>query len=219
MTTKTTLRIKPQARLLGVFIGLIAVFLLLLYCDIPLLQWRLRVMPRDIRGLYKQVIEGFRNFAQMLTVVVAIVVVFRMDERRKRIIVAILLAQTIAAIGYNAGKYAVARYRPFAALEELPPNFSNANTWMGWNPDLGRAEKYRSFPSGHSAAAFALAGVLAWYYPRLKITFWTLAVGCAASRWIDVMHWPSDCFVGAVIGYASAWWTLRLAATDKERVL
>jgi membrane-associated phospholipid phosphatase len=220
-TAKAPLRIKPQARLLGVFIGLIAIFLLLVHYDADLLQWRLRIMPRNIGGLYRQLVEGFRNFAQVLTVVVVMVVAARVDHRRKSIIVAILLAQLVAAIGYNAGKFAVARYRPFAALGELPPQFSSANTWIGWNPDIHRTEKYRSFPSGHSAAAFALAGVLVWFYPRLRITFWTLAVGCALSRWVDLMHWPSDCFAGAVLGYGSAWLTLRilrLAATDRERV-
>jgi membrane-associated phospholipid phosphatase len=213
-TAKAPLRIKPQARLLGVFVGLIAVFLLLLHYDAELMQWRLRIMPRELHGLFRQLVDGFRNFAQVLTVVVVIIVAARVDQRRKSIIVAILLAQLIAAIGYNAGKFTISRFRPFAALGELPPNFTSANTWIGWNPNIHRAEKYRSFPSGHSAGAFALAGVLVWFYPRLKITFWTLAMGCALSRWVDLMHWPSDCFVGAVLGYGGAWLALRLVENN-----
>ncbi len=188
---------------------LIVTAILLLRSDTALMNWRLRVLPHDMRGLGKQLVDGFRNFGQVLTIVVAMIIVFRYDRRRKWIIPAILLAQLIAAIGYNGGKYAVARYRPFAAMEELPADFTTADTWMGWQPNLMRVEKYRSFPSGHSAGAFAFAAILVWFYPRLTITLWTLATGCALSRWIDLMHWPSDCFVGALIGYFSAWLTLR----------
>ena len=80
---------------------------------------------------------------------------------------------------------------------------------MGWQPDIRRAEKYRSFPSGHSAGSFAFAGIMIWFYPRLKYTFWLMAIGCALSRAVEVAHWPSDCLVGATIGYFSAWITLR----------
>lgn len=72
-----------------------------------------------------------------------------------------------------------------------------------------RETRYESFPSGHSAAAFAFAGVLAWFYPHLAGVFWALAVGCALSRYVDAVHWPGDCMAGAILGYVAAWMALR----------
>ena len=59
-------------------------------------------------------------------------------------------------------------------------------------------------------AAFTFAATLAWFYPQLRWMFWILAVGCAASRWIEGLHWPSDCLAGAVIGYLAACLAIRL---------
>jgi membrane-associated phospholipid phosphatase len=83
------------------------------------------------------------------------------------------------------------------------------DTWVRrsdvhWPPPSGQD----SFPSGHSGAAFAFAAVLARFYPRLRWVFWVLAAGCAVSRSLDAVHWPSDCLAGATIGYAAGWLVL-----------
>lgn len=67
--------------------------------------------------------------------------------------------------------------------------------------------KGSSFPSGHSAAAFSVATVVAHRYSNHK---WVpvLAYGMASvislSRITGREHFPSDVFVGAVIGYTTA---------------
>lgn len=67
--------------------------------------------------------------------------------------------------------------------------------------------KGSSFPSGHSAAAFSVATVVARRYSNHK---WVpvLAYGMASvislSRITGREHFPSDVFVGAVVGYATA---------------
>ena len=91
-------------------------------------------------------------------------------------------------------------------LESLTP----AQSWIGWRPGNKRFNT-QSFPSGHSAAAFTLAGVLAFFYPRLRWMFWLLATGCAASRYFDAVHWPSDCLVGVVIGLIASNCAIALA--------
>ena len=93
--------------------------------------------------------------------------------------------------------------------DEILADLKPADTWLGWRP--GNASLItQSFPSGHAAGAFALAIVLGCVYPRLAWMFWTLAVGCTLSRYVDAMHWPSDCWVGAVIGYTAAKLALRV---------
>ena len=62
-----------------------------------------------------------------------------------------------------------------------------------------------SFPSGHTAFAFSLAGTVnAWYPGWPGWTALALATTTAYSRVHTLSHWPSDTVAGAVIGYATA---------------
>ncbi len=59
-----------------------------------------------------------------------------------------------------------------------------------------------SFPSEHSAAAWAAAGVIAHEYPGTltKIVVYSLATLVDYSRYRARQHFPSDVFIGSVIG-------------------
>jgi membrane-associated phospholipid phosphatase len=189
---------------------LTASFLLLLRFDVTVMGWRYHLLPEGTGGLTRQIMNGLRNFGEILPILVAIIIVFQYDRRRQFIILAILLAQLFASIGYNSGKYVIARERPVATVAKHGDltGVSSGQTWIGVQPGL-RSENLRSFPSGHASSAFAFATVLAWFYPRLRRTFFILAAGCALSRCTDGVHWASDCLAGAVIGYSGAWLALR----------
>ncbi len=195
--------------------ALLAIFVLLLRYDVTVMQWSIDLFgpPDKIDGWARQILYGLRDFGQVVPIVVAMIIVWRYDRRRKTIVFCILLAELLANIGYNPPKFLLVRYRPRYAIEDFGSLQAYAATHrvLTWSPWV-RSEKFRSFPSGHSAGAFAFAGVLVWFYPRLRATFWTLAAGCAASRVIDQVHWPGDIFTGACIGYASAWLALRPSA-------
>jgi len=64
---------------------------------------------------------------------------------------------------------------------------------------VSKSEK-DSFPSGHSALAFTFATTVGHNYPKLRIPLYVLAFGTAFSRVYLGRHYPSDVFVGAVIG-------------------
>lgn len=57
-----------------------------------------------------------------------------------------------------------------------------------------------SFPSGHSASAFAVAGVLSYYFKKYAVCFYTMAVLIAFSRIYLYVHYPSDVAGGIILG-------------------
>jgi membrane-associated phospholipid phosphatase len=80
----------------------------------------------------------------------------------------------------------------------------------------GSGEDNASFPSGHSAAAFALATVVSMQYGRrawVPVVAYSLAAGVGLSRMSLDRHWASDVFVGAVVGHLIG----RLVVRDHAR--
>lgn len=64
----------------------------------------------------------------------------------------------------------------------------------------------KSFPSGHSAASFAVAAVVAHRYPKKRWVKWgayAFASAVTLSRFPAKKHFPSDMLVGATIGYVT----------------
>jgi membrane-associated phospholipid phosphatase len=86
-------------------------------------------------------------------------------------------------------KYSLGRERPYQA------NGSGAFFQGG-----------TSFPSEHAAAAWAIAGVFAHEYPGTlpKLLSYGLASAVSFSRVHAKQHFPSDVFVGSVLGYLIA---------------
>src|SRR3569832_19288 len=78
---------------------------------------------------------------------------------------------------------------------------------------IGKALRSGSFPSGHTAAAFAIAGVVAMHLRRAWSTalLLVLASGVGLSRMAVGVHWPVDVLAGAAVGWASACGALVLA--------
>jgi hypothetical protein len=67
---------------------------------------------------------------------------------------------------------------------------------------------YQSFPSGHTAAAFAAASIVHREYKDKSIWYgvgaYTLAASVGAFRMLNNKHWESDVFAGAGFGILSA---------------
>ena len=74
-----------------------------------------------------------------------------------------------------------------------------------------------SFPSGHSAAAFCVVGVL--YGAKIRKLFWpvlVLAVLIGFSRLYLYVHFPTDVFVGALCGFTIGYGVWRAFVTCKR---
>lgn len=87
--------------------------------------------------------------------------------------------------------------------------------------EKGRSDLYESFPSGHSAAAFALATVVSLQYCHsfwVGATAYTLAAAVGMSRLALDKHWLSDVVIGAAIGHLVARFVVRNHARRQRLV-
>ncbi|HEY4321763.1 MAG TPA: phosphatase PAP2 family protein [Gemmatimonadales bacterium] len=100
-----------------------------------------------------------------------------------------------ATVVTQATKYVVGRVRPYAD----PDRDGSDLRFFAGSP---------SFPSGHTAAAFALATSLgdATGHTWARIGFYVLATGTGWARITEQAHWLSDVVAGAAVGIASAKW-------------
>jgi membrane-associated phospholipid phosphatase len=107
-----------------------------------------------------------------------------------------IIAMAIAAAVANGpAKLLVRRRRPLG----------------GSRPTLIRMPRSTSFPSGHSAAAFAFATGSSAELPLLAPPLLALAGAVAYSRVHTGVHYPSDVAAGALIGLGSGALAARLA--------
>ena len=92
-------------------------------------------------------------------------------------------------------KMAVNRQRPYVTYPELVQPYKIMGD--------------KSFPSGHTSMAFALATSLTLKYPKWYVIapsyFWAASVGY--SRMNLGVHYPSDVMAGAILGAGSAYLT------------
>lgn len=111
------------------------------------------------------------------------------ENKRKGILIgiSILFSVVIASIL----KHSINRSRPFEVYTFIQ------NIGEGGSP---------SFPSGHTADAFAIATAIFFAYPKwyIIIPFYTWACAVGYSRMVLGVHYPSDVFVGALIGTSSS---------------
>lgn len=99
-----------------------------------------------------------------------------------------LIAHGLAGLTANILKHVIGRPRPkfmHAGNREFSPAGGS-----GWD----------SFPSGHAAAAFAVATVLAIKFPRARWPILVAAVAIAASRILRGSHFLTDVAGGAALG-------------------
>ncbi len=122
---------------------------------------------------------------------------WRADEHARTTGVLGLEAVADTMIVVEILKAATQRPRPTRSGGRLPNHDADGEFFVGGN----------SFPSGHAAEAWAIATTVAEQYPGRRWvapTAYGLAGLVSVSRIAQRRHFPSDVFVGSVLGYLIA---------------
>jgi membrane-associated phospholipid phosphatase len=117
-----------------------------------------------------------------------------------------LASLAVTSVVVNAGlKLAARRGRPDPSAHAVP------------GARRVRMPASRSFPSGHSAAAFAFATGVGEVSPGAAIPLRALAVAVAYSRVHTGVHYPGDVIAGALAGVTLAELTCRVLSRRRRR--
>ncbi len=139
--------------------------------------------------------ELWANVTVLGDTLVASLVLMLFLRRKPELVWAAICTGAIGGIAVQSVKAIVCEPRPLSVYAE------------GTIGHIGPHLHSFSFPSGHTATAFALAALLAWAYPHwyARIAFFAYAILVGISRVVVGVHWPVDVAFGAFFGLVSAW--------------
>ena len=159
--------------------------------DSHVAQWTYDAFPHFKGSTLASVLKlpGYYPFTLVLA---GLVLIFH--RKTWRAALPIVLGGPLAGLAYLILKWIVGRKRPeFHAPYDFHPL---AHGLKG----LIHAEAGLSFPSGHTALAFATATCLSAALPRQSLLFFLFAAIVASERMAEYAHYPSDVLAGAIVG-------------------
>jgi len=149
-------------------------------------------MPGDLRAFF-QCISFFGHGAGSL---IAVSLIWSLDRKNKIAVPLVLGSVLTAGLVAAVVKVLVHRPRPFIDHATLSDSITFSEAVF--------QNSLQSFPSGHTATAFALATALSLLYRQGKPMFFLFAFLVGIQRIISQNHFPSDMLAGALIGVTSA---------------
>jgi YegS/Rv2252/BmrU family lipid kinase len=134
----------------------------------------------------------------------------RLSNSANRSVLWLAIAVLIAVLGGRRGRHAAIRGGLSIAITSILVNLPLKYLARRDRPPMRRGDRPLpvslpgsfSFPSGHSASAFAFATGIALEEPRLLAPILPLAAGVAYSRVHLRVHYPLDVLAGVTIGTA-----------------
>jgi membrane-associated phospholipid phosphatase len=187
---QTHLNFPATMVVVGIFLALVAACAGMMVLERRGLKTTLHL---TFKGDIKRESRWLAQYGQAVCTAVAVVLIWQLDRPRRGVVVPVIIAAIGAGLIATIIKRLVSRVRP---------GRENAGKFLG--PCWSHANYRESFPSSHSASAVALSVMLATLYPAAAATFWTLAILCAALRYLLDAHWPSDVLGGIALGYGVA---------------
>ncbi len=172
---------------------------LALSVDLPLAQW-LRQDPSPVPKDLARLTTWAEAFANALGVAVFILAVYVLDPAIRPRVPRLMAASLGAGLMADLVKLSIQRTRP-REFDYAGGVFETFGPLI----NIGHGTGQQSFPSAHSATAVGLAVGLAWYYPRGRWLFATLAVLACSQRLVSDSHFLSDVLSGATVGYLVGW--------------
>ena len=185
--------------------------------DLEISQWvRLKHIPGDLRRF----VQLMEIFAHTLGCVMILSTLLWIDQRNRNKLWEASLFVLTCGILANLAKYVIPRRRPSTYDSESwswlnpdrDPDIPFASSWDAWGTPLSESwfnESIRSFPSGHTATAVAMAIGLTYVYPRGKNLFLFMASVAALQRLVSGAHYLSDILVSIpltlMVALAWAW--------------
>ncbi len=162
----------------------------------------LALLSQPWSGQANAALFAFRFFGEGVFVLALAAAWWQLTPQRRWAPIMVAAAAFLAGGLATGAKPLTARRRP---EETLPA--PAAASWQVPR-DGGRNS---SFPSGHTATAFALARGLGLALPPVRTFSLACALGTGASRVRELRHYPSDCAAAGLLGWCLAGWTWRSA--------
>lgn len=168
------------------------------------------ITPGELRAIFSRA----EFFGHAYGVIGIAVTIWFLDPPRRTRIGQFVFAALGAGLAADGIKLLVWRIRPCHSnwnVDDGSISLAFSNYQSGeWDSLLESAN--HSFPSAHTAVAFAAAMVLAKLYPQARVWFWTLAIFVLMNRIDGGAHYLSDAFCGGIVGLVTATTVLRSRA-------
>jgi len=192
---------------LGIVIAAIAI-VLSFHFDDAVKQWMLQHQHPSIHAFMENV-SRFGDWPEHMLAGLGLMVFAQWTGRRNwtRIIVAMLIALSVAGVSGRVLKISTGRARPSVKAEQI------------WNGPRLSGSKHHSFPSGHVDASVGFFGVLLLARRRIGIACLPIPILIGFSRMYLGAHYLSDVVCAAVLGGLSALivWRFFVQGNDNRR--
>ncbi|MBU2882578.1 phosphatase PAP2 family protein [Psychrosphaera sp. B3R10] len=91
----------------------------------------------------------------------------------------------------------------YISLKNLVKRNRPFNKLQAFQSHIAPSDKF-SMPSGHTAAAFVFASIVATYYPEFAVLAYCWASLIGLARVLLGVHFPGDILAGGLLGYGCA---------------
>jgi membrane-associated phospholipid phosphatase len=176
--------------------------------DEPVRQWMSQHQNPTTRAFMENV-SRFGDWPEHVLVGLGLIALaqWRGEKKWTRIILAALIALSIAGLTGRVIKISTGRARPSVKAEQM------------WNGPRASGSKYHSFPSGHVDASMGFFGLLVLARRRVGLACLPIPILIGFSRLYLGAHYLSDVVCGAALGILAAlivWHFARSRVENRE---